>query len=327
MHLRIFFGLCVSALCVVTPVTAHAQDGGRPAYRSAAAQPDPVEVPVDQLCMRARSGETEAINQLAWAFTYGKGTERNDAYASYLFYAAATAGHEGAKRMLRSMSWPAAEVPPCLTEVPPPVATSARFEPPPHTDQLVRSLAPKYELDPLLVLAVIEVESNFNPSALSPKNAMGLMQLIPETAQRFGVRKPFDARENVQGGMSYLRWLLAYFEGDLSLVTAAYNAGEGAVDKYRGVPPYAETQEYVRKVLGRFGAVRHPFDAKVVPPSLAVKASDSKPSPPKATAVSSERRPAKRAGTRRASDGSLTAASQAGAAPRVGKLADAQAVR
>ena len=93
------------------------------------------------------------------------------------------------------------------------------------------------------------------------------MQLIPETAERFGVRDPFDARQNIQGGLAYLRWLLAYFEGNITLVAAAYNAGEGAVDKHLGVPPYAETRDYVQKVLARVGPGALPFDAKATVPS------------------------------------------------------------
>lgn len=246
--------------------------GGAMGTRAVTVFADPVEVPLPQLCATARSGDVEALNQLAWVYTQGKGTARNDAYASYLFYAASSQGHEGARRMMRSMTWPAAEIPPCLTEAPapPPVALKP-VEAPAPIDKLVRAMAPKYQLDPLLVLAFIDVESNFNPFALSPKNAMGLMQLIPETAQRFGVLKPFDAKDNVQGGMAYLRWLMAYFEGNLTLVAAAYNAGEGAVEKYRGVPPFAETQDYVRKVLERVGVLHHPFDARVTRPSAAMR--------------------------------------------------------
>jgi soluble lytic murein transglycosylase-like protein len=114
----------------------------------------------------------------------------------------------------------------------------------------------------------METESNFDPNAVSPKNAQGLMQLIPDTARRFGVRNPLDPAQNIRGGMAYLRWLLAYFEGDIALVAAAYNAGEGAVERYRGVPPYAETRLYVRKILDRLeGRREHPFDPKVTPPS------------------------------------------------------------
>jgi soluble lytic murein transglycosylase-like protein len=116
---------------------------------------------------------------------------------------------------------------------------------------MVRRLAPEYRLNPNLVLAVIEVESNFNPQAQSPKNAQGLMQLIPATAERFGVRNVWDPEQNVRGGMAYLRWLMRYFDGDLELVLAAYNAGEGAVERHGGIPPYAETEGYVRRIIDR----------------------------------------------------------------------------
>ena len=118
---------------------------------------------------------------------------------------------------------------------------------------LVRKLAPKYQLDPNLVLAVIEAESNFNPKALSPKNAQGLMQLIPETAERFGVEDAWDPEQNIRGGMAYLRWLLKQFNNDIQLALAGYNAGEGAVQKYGGIPPYKETQSYVAKIIRRIG--------------------------------------------------------------------------
>jgi soluble lytic murein transglycosylase-like protein len=113
---------------------------------------------------------------------------------------------------------------------------------------------------------IMQAESNFDAAAVSPRNAQGLMQLIPDTAARFRVKNPFDAAQNIRGGLAYLRWLLAYFEGDVALVAAAYNAGEGTVERYRGVPPYDETRAYVRRILAAVGALQ-PFDASITGPS------------------------------------------------------------
>lgn len=111
--------------------------------------------------------------------------------------------------------------------------------------------ADRHGLDRALLAAVAKVESNFNPFAVSPKGACGLLQLMPATARRFGVANVFDVEQNVEGGARYLRWLLDRFEGRVDLALAGYNAGEGAVDRHRGIPPYAETQWYVLKVLDR----------------------------------------------------------------------------
>jgi soluble lytic murein transglycosylase-like protein len=113
----------------------------------------------------------------------------------------------------------------------------------------IAAAADRHGLDRALLAAVAKVESNFDPFALSPKGACGMLQLIPATARRFGVRNVFDPSQNVEGGARYLRWLLDRFSGDVELALAGYNAGEGAVDRHGGVPPYRETQRYVGKVL------------------------------------------------------------------------------
>ena len=124
---------------------------------------------------------------------------------------------------------------------------------------MVARLAPQYGLDPKLVLAVIQVESAYQADAVSSANAQGLMQLIPATATRFGVRDAFNPVDNIHGGMRYLRWLLKRFKGDVTKTVASYNAGEGAVKKYGGVPPYRETQNYVRKIRRLYTKLRHPI--------------------------------------------------------------------
>lgn len=112
----------------------------------------------------------------------------------------------------------------------------------------VKQLATKYQIDPALVRAVIHAESAFKVNALSNKGAQGLMQLMPGTAKDMGVINAFDARQNIEGGVKYLAWLLESFNGDIKLATAAYNAGPGAVKRYNGIPPYAETEVYVERV-------------------------------------------------------------------------------
>lgn len=125
-------------------------------------------------------------------------------------------------------------------------------------DEAIRRHAERERVDPRLVKCVMLVESNYNPRAISRKGALGLMQLMPGTARRYGVRDSFDPHENIRGGTAYLSDLLGMFGGDLLRTLAAYNAGEGAVQRFRGVPPYPETQEYVRRamlVYGGSGAV------------------------------------------------------------------------
>lgn len=228
-------------------------------------------------CEGARRGSIDAQYSLGWMYANGRGIPRDDALAAYFFALAARQGDEAAQRMLPHVGTPVFQEPECLA-LPPAneasgdgdadaetLAASSPFQK--RILDLVRRLAPEYGVHPHLALAVIRTESSFNPAALSPKNAQGLMQLIPATSARFKVVRPWDPEQNIRGGLAYLRWLLAYFRGDVALVAAAYNAGEGAVNRFRGIPPFAETRDYVRKVKGIFRKDRHPYDQSVTSPS------------------------------------------------------------
>ena len=137
-------------------------------------------------------------------------------------------------------------------------------------EKLVREAAGRHRVDPALVRAVIETESNWNPKAFSHKGAGGLMQLIPTTAQRYGAYDVFDPQQNIDAGVKYLRTLLERYHGNLDLALAAYNAGEGAVDRAHGVPSFRETRDYVQKVQNAYfrpGSGRMP-DAFVNPHAI-----------------------------------------------------------
>ena len=122
------------------------------------------------------------------------------------------------------------------------------FVSPSNIDSIIDRVSSHYQVDPKLIHAMIRVESNYDPSAVSSKGAMGLMQLIPATAQRFGVQNPFDPKQNIQGGVSYLKYLLHLFGGNLPLSLAAYNAGEERVIQSGGIPDIPETEHYVRAI-------------------------------------------------------------------------------
>lgn len=119
-------------------------------------------------------------------------------------------------------------------------------------DGLITDIAVGHGVDPVLVRGIIEVESGFEPNALSPKGAMGLMQLMPDTASDLGVDDPWDPAQNIKGGTKYISWLLKKYNGNLEKALAAYNAGPNAVDSYNGIPPFQETQDYVRTIIGRY---------------------------------------------------------------------------
>ena len=145
--------------------------------------------------------------------------------------------------------------------------------------EMIDRIAAQYEVEAPLVHSVIRAESNYNAMAISNKGALGMMQLIPSTARRFGVQNPFDPRQNVEGGVRYLRFLLNYFSGDYPKAIAAYNAGENAVDRYRGIPPYPETRNYVYQVAKNLKAARQAQEAKLAKaaaPPTPVPAGDGK---------------------------------------------------
>lgn len=227
-------------------------------------------------CEAARLGHVEAMHALGWMYANGRGVERDDDYAGTLFAMAAYLGHRQAGAMLTHTGDYSGRVPDCLLP-PPDYSLDPEWNPEEHIARLgdgrrtlarlVVALAPDYRVSPRLALAVAMTESGLDARAISPRNAMGIMQLIPDTALRFNVRDPFDARENVRGGLAYLRWLLAYFRGDVALVAAGYNAGERAVERYRGVPPYPETRDYVRRILEFTNRRQYPYDPEVTEPS------------------------------------------------------------
>lgn len=220
-------------------------------------------------CRAAVLGAADAQYALGWMAANGRGMPRDDGAAWRLFALAAEQGHAQAGHLLALLpARPDAVLPACLT--PPaavaPAAPDIGLIPPPEpaypagstpVRRLVDRLAPQYGVDPRLAMAVIAVESGFRPDAVSPRNAQGLMQLIPATAQRFRVRNSFDPEANVRGGLAYLRWLLMRFNGEVQLVAAAYNAGEGAVERHGGVPPYRETQAYVQRIAALYRQAWH----------------------------------------------------------------------
>jgi soluble lytic murein transglycosylase-like protein len=226
-------------------------------------------------CRAAAQGEAEALYRLGWIYATGRAGKVDEVLGAAWFQAAAAAKYPRASQQIASLGAGGLDLdqtPECVLSGEMVARRIPRTPRSPRTGiasktsssldssvvvrdlekkdikGLVRRLAPDYRLDADLVLAVIEAESNFNPAARSPKNAQGLMQLIPATASRFGVKNVWDPVDNLRGGMSYLRWLLDHFDGDVELALAGYNAGEQAVHQYRGIPPYPETQGYVKRI-------------------------------------------------------------------------------
>ncbi|MCZ2103828.1 MAG: transglycosylase SLT domain-containing protein [Comamonadaceae bacterium] len=224
----------------------------------------------ERYCTAAREGSLEGqyrLGRLLWL----TGAPADHAVAATLLALAVQRGHEKA-RVLLAGEPSGNQLPDCLKPSVSPAKPAPEAVVPAEVVEryvaglspaqrrqarLVQRLAPRFAVDPRLALAIVKAESNFDPLALSARNAQGLMQLIPETAERYGVRDVWNAEQNTRGGLAHLRWLLQRFEGDVALVSAAYNAGAGAVERYGGVPPFAETREYVKRVLGFYRSGRH----------------------------------------------------------------------
>lgn len=259
------------------------------AYEHGEGVPKDPRIAAALYCEAAVAGSAEGAFRLGWMYANGRGVEHDDGIASALFELAAHGGHRYARMTLERIGGVQGTLPDCMRPPlpPPPEPMTADADDdgvdpfadlPPDKKKiadLVHRMAPRYGVDPRLALAVIAVESNFNALARSVKDARGLMQLIPETAARFNVRDRYDMKENVRGGLAYLRWLLAYYRGEVRLAAAAYNAGEGVVDRYGGVPPWPETRDYVRRVMALFRRAHHPYDPGVVEPSIAAARADA----------------------------------------------------
>lgn len=257
-------------------------------------------------CLAARMGNAEGQYRLGRLLLQQRGLPRARAEAAFLLRLAADQGHEDAKLLiasgtafggqtpLRPTCYPAPAVvaqsdastwvPPSFDPKAKPVSAVVveRYLKQLDTESLswarrVQERAPVYGIDPRLAVSVVRAESNFNPRALSPANAHGLMQLIPATAQRFGVSDLNDPAQNIEGGLAYLRWLLLRFNHDVLKTTAAYNAGEGAVDRYQGVPPYPETRAYVERIMGFYRASVHQAPPPPKPQRIRVVKSGTRP--------------------------------------------------
>lgn len=217
-------------------------------------------------CQAFLQGDVQSAYNIGFMYFNARGRARNLGQALFWFRRASEGGDLLARRMTLLYKDIASEEDPGCKPPPPPVLKFAEIPNPNRkaVEGWVNQIAPRYAIDPKLVMAVIQAESGFNTSALSPKNAQGLMQLIPATAERFGVKDTWNPIENIRGGTAYLNWLMRHFAGNVEWVLAAYNAGEGAVEKHHGVPPFEETQTYVKRILGNYQKTTHP-----VPPQPA----------------------------------------------------------
>ncbi|KAF0811612.1 Membrane-bound lytic murein transglycosylase D [Andreprevotia sp. IGB-42] len=226
-------------------------------------------------CRAARLGVTEAQYRLGILYAFGAGVPEDRKAAASLFSIAAQQGHAEAQSMLETIRYSADALPPCVLGNVDPAHAPVNLQATLDLDEIIAGLPKRkrwvaelvermagwYDVDPRLALTIATVESRFEPGARSDAYAMGVMQLIPATADRFNVRDAYNASQNIRGGLRYLRWLLDRYQGNVALAVAGYNAGEKAVDRHRGVPPYDETRQYVLKVRRLYPYAMHLPDA------------------------------------------------------------------
>jgi len=208
--------------------------------------------------LAGESRDPDAQFAMGWFYSMGKGVEVNHDIAARFFSLAAIQGHRDAREWLDKEPGNAelAVLPACMHKQGN-SAAEVLFHKRGPIYQLVKKHAPVYGVDVDFAMAVIAVESGFNPKATSRKKAQGLMQLLPDTQARFHVKDAYDPEQNIKGGLSYLRWLITYFKGDVELVAAAYNAGENAVQRHQGIPPYPETRDYVKRIARYYKKKHH----------------------------------------------------------------------
>jgi len=219
---------------------------------------------IEWYCKAALKGSVEAQRNLAWMFFNARGVGMDEALAVRWFTAAAKSGDEFSQKMLSRLDENAQTPKTICVVLPTPYwetekcSKSCR-----RVVKTVKEIAPGYNIETRLILALIQQESNFNVKARSHKGAIGLMQLMPTTAKRFGVKNIHDPQQNIKGGLRYLSWLLKQYQGNVALALAGYNAGEKAVERYNGIPPYKETRNYVKRIMKVYGKKFHPYEKDV----------------------------------------------------------------
>ncbi len=255
----------------ITEITHQAQQGNLAAQvklatayehgEGVAKNPDKA---VGWYCKAAIKGATDAQRSLAWMFLNARGIEKDEALAVRWFKAAAKSGDKYSLQMLSRLDKNLKTKKRICVALPTPYWESRKCSKScKKVVKVVNDIAPGYNVEPRLVLALIQQESNFKVKARSHKGAIGLMQLMPATAKRFGVKNAWAPEQNIKGGVRYLVWLLKQYQGNVALTLAGYNAGEKAVERYKGIPPYKETQRYVKRIMKIYGKTHHPYEKNI----------------------------------------------------------------